>query len=114
MAVQALKAGAVDFIEKPIEPNIVLRCVGKALALDQRNRYKQLQCAQIEQRISLLTPRETEVMRWITRGKSNKSIARILDISTRTAEGHRKKVLDKMQADSIVDLVNMVLEVQEF
>jgi len=54
------------------------------------------------------------VMRWITRGKSNKSIARILDISTRTAEGHRKKVLDKMQADSIVDLVNMVLEVQEF
>lgn len=112
IAVQALKAGAVDFIEKPIQPNVVVGCVQKALELDQQNRYKQLQRTQIKQRITLLTPREAEVMKWIVRGKSNKVIGRILTISSRTVEVHRKKVLEKMQADSIAELVNMISEIQ--
>lgn len=113
VAVQAFKAGAIDFIEKPIKPNVVVNCVSKALELDQQNRYRQLQRTQINQRITQLTPREAEVMKWIVRGKSNKLIARILDISPRTVEVHRKKVLEKMQAESIVELVTMISETEK-
>ena len=113
IAVEALKAGAVDFIEKPVEAKRVLQCVKTAMELDLRRRYERLQRSQIEQRISLLTPRELEVMNWVVRGKSNKMIARILDISSRTVEVHRKKLIDKMQAESVADLVQMVLKAQQ-
>ena len=112
-AVQALKAGAVDFIEKPVNPERVLRCVNHAMALDLQNRYQQLQRTQVEQRIAQLTAREAEVMKWVIRGKSNKMIARILKISSRTVEVHRKKMYDKMCADSVADLVKMALSVEE-
>ncbi len=111
-AVSALKAGAVDFIEKPIESTEVLRAVGSALELDQRNRFKRLQQAEIDNRITQLTRREAEVMKWIVRGKSNKLIARILDISTRTVEVHRRNVLGKMQAESLAELVQMAMHVE--
>lgn len=113
IAVEAMKAGATDFIQKPVEADTVLKCVNKAMALDLRRRYERLQRSQVEQRITLLTPRELEVMNWIVRGKSNKMIARILDISSRTVEVHRKKVIDKMQAESVADLVQMVLKTRE-
>ena len=111
-AVQALKAGAVDFIEKPIVPTVVLECVTRAMELDLQNRYERLQSWEIEQRIKQLTPREYEVMKWIVRGRSNKVIARMLDISKRTVEVHRKNVIKKMQANSAVDLVQMVLKTE--
>jgi FixJ family two-component response regulator len=82
------------------------------MELDLRRRYERLQRSQVEQRIALLTPRELEVMNWVVQGKSNKMIARILDISSRTVEVHRKKVIDKMQADSVADLVQMILKTQ--
>ena len=113
VAVKALKAGAVDFIEKPVVPKTVLKCVNRAMELDLKNRYERLQSSQIEQRIISLTPREHEVMKWIIRGKSNKVIARILDISIRTVEVHRRNVIEKMQATSVVDLVQMVLRTQK-
>lgn len=109
IAVEALKAGAIDFIEKPVEAKTVLNSVKNAMELDLRRRYERLQRSQVEQRIALLTPRELEVMNWVVQGKSNKMIARILDISSRTVEVHRKKVIDKMQAGSMADLVQMVL-----
>jgi FixJ family two-component response regulator len=112
IAVEALKAGAIDFIEKPVEAKTVLNSVKKAMELDLRRRYERLQRSQVEQRIALLTPRELEVMNWVVQGKSNKMIARILDISSRTVEVHRKKVIDKMQADSVADLVQMILKTQ--
>lgn len=112
VAVEALKGGATDFIEKPIVPKVVLECVQKALELDHRNRYERMHRAEIEQRISQLTLREAEVMRWIVRGKSNKAIASLLDISIRTVEVHRKNVIKKMKASSVVDLVQMVLKAQ--
>ncbi len=83
------------------------------MELDLKNRYERLQSEQIEQRITLLTPREHEVMKWIIRGKSNKMIARILDISIRTVEVHRRNVIEKMEATSVVDLVQMVLRTQK-
>jgi FixJ family two-component response regulator len=113
IAVEAMKAGATDFIQKPVEADTVLKCVNKAMALDLRRRYERLQRSQVEQRITLLTPRELEVMNWVVRGKSNKMIARILDISSRTVEVHREKVIDKMQAESVADLVQMVLKTHE-
>lgn len=113
VAVRALKGGALDFIEKPVVPKVVLNCVTNAMELDMRNRYERLQSSQIEQRITLLTPREHEVMKWIVRGKSNKMIARILDISRRTVEVHRRNVIDKMQANSVADLVQMALKAGE-
>ena len=109
IAVEALKAGAIDFIEKPVEAKTVLNSVKKAMELDLRRRYERLQRSQVEQRVALLTPRELEVMNWVVQGKSNKMVARILGISSRTVEVHRKKVIDKMQAESVADLVQMVL-----
>lgn len=111
-AVSALKAGAVDFIEKPVEPAEILNSVNKAFELDKQLRYKRLQEAEIEHRLTQLTRRETEVLKWIVRGKSNKLVARILDISTRTVEVHRRNVLSKMQAESVAELVQMVMHTE--
>ena len=111
-AVSALKAGAVDFIEKPVEPAEILSSVNKAFSLDQKMRYQRLQEAEIEHRLTQLTKRETEVLKWIVRGKSNKLVARILDISTRTVEVHRRNVLSKMQAESVAELVQMVMHTE--
>ncbi len=112
MAVDAMKAGAVEFIEKPVQLDVLLNYVNKAMRLDLRNRHEQLQRSQIEQRMMLLTPRECEVLEWLIQGKSNKMIARILGISSRTIEIHRKNIIDKMQANSVVDLVKMVMAVR--
>lgn len=111
-AVEALKGGAIDFIEKPPRLEALLNCVRNALSVDLQGRYERMQRLDIEHRIELLTPRETEVMRWLVEGKSNKMIARILDISSRTVEIHRKNIIDKMQANSVADLVKMNLSVQ--
>jgi len=113
VAVTALKAGAIDFIEKPVEPKVVLKRVKNAMELDQRNRNERFQHPQIEQRIKVRAPREREVMEWIVRGKPNKTIARILGISTRTVELHRGKVIDKMHAISTADLLQMVLKAKK-
>jgi len=112
MVIEALKSGATDFIEKPVQPTLVLDCVKTAMGIDLQSRYDRLQKSQIEQRIMLLTPREHEVMNWLVKGKPNKFIARILGISGRTVEVHRKKVIDKMHADSMVDLATMLIQVE--
>ncbi len=112
-AVEMLKAGAVDFIEKPPQIDLLLSCVRKALEVDLQRRYEQLQFSDIDQRLKRLTAREREVLTWITEGKSNKMIARILDISSRTVEVHRRNILAKMEANSLVDLAKMVSEVQK-
>lgn len=113
-AVEMLKAGAVDFIEKPAKADVILSCVRKALEIDLHRRNEQLQFASINQRLQLLTAREREVLTWITAGKPNKIIALILNISSRTVEIHRAKILDKMQATSVAELVKMDLIVKEY
>ncbi|MBE9538688.1 MAG: response regulator transcription factor [Proteobacteria bacterium] len=112
MVIDALKSGASDFIEKPVQPTMVLDCVKKAMGVDLQSRYDRLQKSQVEQRMMLLTPREQEVMGWLVKGKSNKSIARILGISGRTVEVHRSKVVDKMHAHSMIDLATMLMKVE--
>jgi FixJ family two-component response regulator len=111
-AVNALKAGALDFIEKPIEPNRVVESVRAAISLDLKSRYERMKVAQIRQRFESLSVREQEVMRWVVAGKHNRVIANILNISSRTVEVHRRNVIKKMEAESLADLVQMAIQME--
>ncbi|TVP89132.1 MAG: DNA-binding response regulator [Thioalkalivibrio sp.] len=106
--VRALKAGAVDFIEKPFSTETLVARVEEALAQDRHQRDQNGERARIAQRVRELTPREFEVMQWVTGGLSNKEIARELAISPRTVEKYRARVMEKMRAESIAALCQMV------
>jgi two-component system response regulator FixJ len=108
-AVKALKTGAFDFIEKPFSGELVLDSIHRALEADQRTREKQELTAAAVQRIERLTPREREVLERLVVGHANKVIAAELDISPRTVEVHRARVMEKMQAESLSHLVRMAL-----
>jgi two-component system, LuxR family, response regulator FixJ len=109
MAVEAMKAGAIDFIEKPFEDEVLLEAVGRAVAeLRKRPRGKD-DIAAVRQRLAQLTERERQVMAGIVAGLPNKTIAYDLDISPRTVEVHRANVMVKMNAKSLPELVRMVL-----
>jgi two-component system response regulator FixJ len=109
MAVRAMKAGAVDFIEKPFNDELLLESIRNALALDVRQREVQSQRAQIAARLAHLTPREHEVMEMVTEGRSNKEIALNMGVSSKTVEAHRARVMEKMRAGSLAELVRMVM-----
>lgn len=113
MAVQALKEGAADFIEKPFDDSIFLSAVAKALARCERLLTERRRLDGIDERANSLTPREYEVMVLIAQGLSNKAAAAELGISVRTVEIHRARVMEKMAADSLSALVRMVLELEE-
>lgn len=109
MAVEAMKAGAIDFIEKPFEDEVLLEAVGRAVAeLQKRPRGKD-DIAAVRQRLAQLTERERQVMAGIVAGLPNKTIAYDLDISPRTVEVHRANVMAKMNAKNLPELVRMVL-----
>jgi FixJ family two-component response regulator len=113
IAVEAFKSGAIDFLEKPINAFELVEAVEKAMKLDLQYRYEQLQRSHTELKVNLLTPREAEVMQWMLEGNSNKMIARILDISSRTVEVHRGNIIRKMEVNSLVDLAKIISELQK-
>ncbi|MEW8507825.1 MAG: response regulator transcription factor [Candidatus Thiodiazotropha sp.] len=109
MAVRAMKSGAIDFIEKPFNDELLLESIRHALALDVKQRDMQAQRAEIATRLARLTPREHEVMVMVTNGKANKEIASSLGVSAKTVEAHRARVMEKMQANSLAELVRMAI-----
>jgi two-component system, LuxR family, response regulator FixJ len=109
MAVKAMKSGAVDFIEKPFHDEELLASIRNALDHDQKQRSLQSQRAEIAARLAELTPREHEVMEMVTDGSANKEIASVLGVSAKTVEAHRARVMDKMRATSLAELVRMAL-----
>jgi FixJ family two-component response regulator len=108
-AVRALKGGAVDFVEKPFNPQALLDLVQQAIARDEEIRELADQEAVVAERMALLTPREHEVMTLVIAGKANKVIAIELVISERTVELHRGRIMKKMQARSLAELMRMLL-----
>ena len=111
MAVRAMKAGAADFIEKPYNDQVLIDSVNRALSASRGapGSPPAADRAGIEARIATLSPREREVMQFVIEGKPNKVIATRLGLSTRTVEVHRAKVMEKMQAASLAELVRMAL-----
>ncbi|MCP4452925.1 MAG: response regulator transcription factor, partial [Planctomycetes bacterium] len=107
MAVRAMKAGAVDFIEKPFNDELLLESIRNALIKDVGQRTAQSARADIATRLVHLTPREHEVMEMVTSGRANKDIAKTLGVSSKTVEAHRARVMEKMQASSLAELVKM-------
>ena len=117
LAVRAMKAGAVDFVEKPFDEQALIGSVKTALAravpppAPPATQAPAAPAASPEvlERLSSLTPRERDVLQWLVEGKSNKVIAFELSISPRTVEIHRARVMEKMRADSLPSLVRMAL-----
>ena len=109
LAVDAMKAGAVDFIEKPFDDEVLLGAIRAALARRAGTRERDGQAAETRARVKLLSERERQVLDGLVAGKPNKIIAYELDISPRTVEIYRANVMTKMQADSLSALVRMAL-----
>lgn len=113
MAVRAMKAGAVHFIEKPFNEQVLLERVREALARDAEGRRAAGDAAQLEQRHASLTPRERQVMELVVTGRLNKQIAADLELSPKTVEVHRAHVMEKMEAGSLADLVRMAVTLED-
>jgi FixJ family two-component response regulator len=113
MAVDAMKEGAVDFIQKPYREEALLEKIEAALKQDQEQRKSLDEKQEIIRRIKSLTPREHEIMDRMIAGQANKVIAIELEISQRTVEIHRSRVMHKMGTHSLAHLVRMVLSVKD-
>jgi FixJ family two-component response regulator len=109
MAVSALKKGAVDFIEKPFGDKDMLRLIEQCLELDRNNRERNQQGVAAARRLAALTEREVEVMNLIIAGKLNKQVADVLNISIKTVEVHRSRIMDKMEVRTVAELVQAVM-----
>ena len=107
VAVRAMKAGALDFIEKPFSDQLLLDRIRRAIEADAEFRRVHSQRAAVAARLAGLTPREREVMDLVIAGKANKVIASELGLSPKTIEVHRAHVMKKMQVDSLADLVRV-------
>jgi len=107
MSVRAMKAGAVDFLQKPVDEQVLLDAIHQALERGSREQEESAMYADIQERIELLTAREREVFELVVSGMLNKQIAAELGASEKTIKVHRGRVMQKMQADSLADLVRM-------
>lgn len=108
-AVAAMKQGAMDFIEKPFNDQLLLDCVHNAIAEDRMRRRVRAWRQNLRRRFDTLTPREQDVLDQIAQGLSNREIAEVLNLSRKTVEVHRAKVMQKMQADTLSELIQMAM-----
>jgi len=110
MAVEAMQHGAFDFLQKPFRDQDLLDRIQRAIAKHQQVSKSLGEHDRIRGLLDLLTPREREVLDLMTQGKQNKAIAQVLDVSPRTIEIHRARVMEKMNAHSVAELVRMMLD----
>jgi two-component system, LuxR family, response regulator FixJ len=112
MAVEAMQHGAFDFLQKPFRDQELLDRVNRALMRDAEKRTQLRHKDIILERLTTLSPREREVLDLVTRGKPNKIVAADLGVSQRTVEIHRARVMEKMDATSLAELVRMMIEIR--
>jgi FixJ family two-component response regulator len=108
-AIRALKSGAVEFLEKPVEDDVLLEQIRRALALDAQRRPQRGEDEVIRKRIERLSPRELEVLRLVIDGLSSKEIGQRLHVTCKTVEAHRLRIMRKMEAEGVADLVRVVV-----
>lgn len=113
MAVEAMQHGAFDFLQKPFRDQDLIDRIQRAIARDAERRKSLGEHDRIRRHLDSLTPREREVLDLMTQGKQNKAIAQDLGVSPRTVEIHRARVLDKMNAHSVAELVRMMLDLRQ-
>jgi two-component system response regulator FixJ len=109
LAVRVMKAGAIDFLTKPFNDQVLIESINKALRIDKFNREKRQESAQARAKFALLSPREAQVLQGIVAGKPNKVVSSELNISLKTVEAHRASVMKKMNVRSVPELVKLVL-----
>ena len=112
MAVRALKLGAFDFIEKPFNDQLLLDAIQKGIKLNSDKVESLAKSETIYNNIKSLTPRENQVMSRVTEGKPNKVIAHELSVSIKTVEVHRARMMEKMAANSVAELVKMTIDIE--
>jgi FixJ family two-component response regulator len=106
-SVRAMKAGAVDFLEKPVDDQTLLDAVHKALKKDREDRLNRAEMQALHQRLAALTPREYEVLTFIISGRLNKQVAAELGTTEKTIKVHRARILEKLQCASLAELVRL-------
>ena len=109
MAVTAMRRGAFNFIEKPYRDQVLIESINEAISAERRSRSRETELAEISKRWQTLTPRELQVARMVVAGKPNKVSAYELGVSQRTVEIHRSRVMRKLQAGSLAELVKIAL-----
>jgi two-component system, LuxR family, response regulator FixJ len=114
IAVRAMKAGAMEFLEKPFSKQLLLEHIHEAIARDACQRDERARCTLVEARLSQLSARERQVMDLVVGGKVNKEIAAELGVSKKTVDVHRSHVMEKMQADSVAELVEQAILARAF
>jgi len=113
IAVRAMRSGAIDFIEKPFDDQVILDRIKAALQMDRVRRARRLRLKLLDELFGRLTPREREVMNLVVQGKPNKEVAAILSRSEKTVEFHRAQVMRKIGVDSFAELVRLYHERDE-
>lgn len=114
IAVRTMKAGAIDFLEKPFDEQMLLDSVQKAIEIDRKIRETKLQHSMIMEKIGDLSQREEEVLRYLIQGKANKVIAKTLGLSTKTIETHRAHIMSKLGVGSMAGLMWMAITSGEY
>lgn len=106
---KAFRAGAIDYIEKPFDPQVLLTRMQEAIQKDLDTRINNAEKRKLKKRLGQLTPRENEVMILVVKGLSNKEIAKHLNVSNRTIDVHRAKLMEKMDAEDLAELTVMAM-----
>jgi FixJ family two-component response regulator len=109
IVVEALKQGATEFLQKPVDDEVLLEAVRRSIAFDLQRRSEHHKDLQVRNRMKRLTAREREVLEYVVAGLSSKEIATRLSVSFKTIEAHRAKIMSKMEAESVAQLVRAVV-----